>query len=75
LTKTTSTYIIFMVYSSCAGWRESKFYKGEKIEMKKEIQLDANGKRKFGMLDKVAYAAGDLGCNMSFGLKATVQTF
>jgi len=27
------------------------------------------------MLDKVAYAAGDLGCNMSFGLKATVQTF
>ena len=43
--------------------------------MKKEIQLDSNGKRKFGMLDKVAYAAGDLGCNMSFGLKATVQTF
>ena len=43
--------------------------------MKKEIQLDANGKPKFGMLDKVAYAAGDLGCNMSFGLKATVQTF
>ena len=37
--------------------------------MKKEIQLDQNGKRKFGMLDKVAYAAGDLGCNMSFGLK------
>ena len=43
--------------------------------MKKEIQLDQNGKRKFGMLDKVAYAAGDLGCNMSFGLKGTVQTF
>ena len=43
--------------------------------MKKEIKLDANGKRKFGMLDKVAYAAGDLGCNMSFGLKGTVQTF
>ena len=64
-----------MVYSSCAGWRESKIYKGEKIEMKKEIQLDQNGKRKFGMLDKVAYAAGDLGCNMSFGLKGTVQTF
>ena len=50
--------------------------KGEKqIEMKKEIQLDHNGKPKFGMRDKVAYAAGDLGCNMSFGLKATVQTF
>ena len=43
--------------------------------MKKNVQLDAVGKRKFGMLDKVAYAAGDLGCNMSFGLKNTVQTF
>ncbi len=43
--------------------------------MKKEIQLDANGHRKFGIRDKVAYAAGDLGCNMSFSLKGTVQTF
>ncbi len=43
--------------------------------MAKEIKLDANGKRKFGMRDKVAYAAGDLGCNMSFALKGTVQTF
>lgn len=43
--------------------------------MKKAPKLDANGKRKFGMLDKVAYAAGDFGCNMSFGLKSTVQTF
>lgn len=43
--------------------------------MAKEIQYDANGKRKFGMLDKVAYAAGDFGCNMSFALKGTVQTF
>ena len=43
--------------------------------MAKQIQLDANGKRKFGMLDKVAYAAGDFGCNMSFALKSTVQTF
>ncbi len=42
---------------------------------KKPIQLDANGKRKFGMRDKIAYAAGDLGCNMSFSLKSTVQTF
>ncbi len=32
-------------------------------------------KRKFGMRDKIAYAAGDLGCNMSFALKSTVQTF
>jgi len=43
--------------------------------MKKEIQLDANGKRKFGIMDKLAYAAGDFGCNMSFSLKGTVQTF
>ncbi|MBE6645475.1 MAG: MFS transporter [Ruminococcaceae bacterium] len=43
--------------------------------MKKEKLLDANGHRKFGMLDKVAYAAGDFGCNMSFALKSTVQTF
>ena len=27
------------------------------------------------MLDKIAYAAGDFGCNMSFSLKGTVQTF
>ena len=43
--------------------------------MAKEIQLDENGKRKFGMVDKLAYAAGDFGCNMSFALKGTVQTF
>ena len=42
---------------------------------KKPVQLDANGYRKFGIRDKLAYAAGDLGCNMSFGLKNTVQTF
>ena len=43
--------------------------------MKKEVQLDQNGKPKFGILDKIAYAAGDFGCNMSFSLKGTVQTF
>ena len=43
--------------------------------MKKEIQTDAKGHRKFGIMDKLAYAAGDIGCNMSFGLKTTVQTF
>ena len=32
-------------------------------------------KRPFGMRDKLAYAAGDLGCNMSFSLKGTLQTF
>ena len=42
---------------------------------KKPIDRDANGFPKFGMRDKLAYAAGDLGCNMSFSLKATVQTF
>ena len=41
----------------------------------KTPKLDANGKRKFGIRDKLAYAAGDLGCNMSFSLKSTVQTF
>ena len=43
--------------------------------MEKEVQLGADGKRPFGMLDKIAYAAGDFGCNMSFALKGTVQTF
>ncbi len=43
--------------------------------MKNQVTVDANGHRKFGMLDKVAYAAGDFGCNMSFALKGTVQTF
>ena len=42
---------------------------------KKPVQLDEKGYRKFGMLDKLAYAAGDFGCNMSFSLKNTVQTF
>ena len=43
--------------------------------MAKNVQLDEKGYRKFGMRDKIAYAAGDLGCNMSFALKGTVQTF
>ena len=42
---------------------------------KKPVTLDAKGYKKFGMIDKIAYAAGDFGCNMSFGLKGTVQTF
>jgi len=42
---------------------------------KKPAALDEKGFRKFGIRDKLAYAAGDLGCNMSFGLKSTVQTF
>ena len=42
---------------------------------KKPITLDDKGYRKFGIRDKLAYAAGDAGCNLSFGLKGTVQTF
>ncbi len=38
-------------------------------------KLDDKGFRKFGIRDKIAYAAGDFGCNMSFALKGTVQTF
>jgi len=42
---------------------------------KKPVQLDENGKRKFGIRDCLAYAAGDLGCNMSFALKSTMAIF
>ena len=34
-----------------------------------------NEKRKFGMIDNLAYAAGDFGCNMSFALKGTMAIF
>ena len=40
---------------------------------KKPVQLDEKGHRKFGMRDCLAYAAGDLGCNMSFALKGTIM--
>ena len=43
--------------------------------MKKTMNVDANGHRKFGMRDCVAYALGDLGCNMSFALKGTMAIF
>lgn len=39
--------------------------------MKKQVLLDEKGYRKFGILDKVSYAAGDFGCNMSFALAGT----
>ena len=39
---------------------------------KKPVQLDERGYRKYGMIDNLAYAAGDLGCNMSFALKGTM---
>ena len=34
-----------------------------------------NANRKFGFKDKLAYAFGDFGCNMSFALNATITTF
>ena len=43
--------------------------------MSKQVTTDANGFRKFGMRDAVAYAAGDFGCNMSFALKSTMAIF
>ena len=43
--------------------------------MAKNVQLDKNGHRKFGMRDCLAYAAGDFGCNMSFALKGTMLIF
>ena len=42
---------------------------------KKEVRLDERGYRRFGMRDCLAYAAGDLGCNMSFALKGTMAIF
>ncbi len=42
---------------------------------KKQVKLDENGHRKFSIIDSVAYAAGDLGCNMSFALKSTMAIF
>ena len=43
--------------------------------MAKGIKTDANGVRKFGILDSISYAAGDFGCNMSFALKGTLTIF
>ena len=43
--------------------------------MKKKPALDPTVKRPFGIRDSVAYAAGDLGCNMSFALKGTMALF
>ena len=43
--------------------------------MTKEIQLDNNGYRKFGLTDKLAYAAGDFGCCMSFALKSYMMIY
>ncbi len=42
---------------------------------KKAPVLDSKGHRKFSMIDNLAYAAGDFGCNMSFALKGTLAIF
>ena len=42
--------------------------------MKKHL-VDKTQTKEFGMRDCVAYAAGDLGCNMSFALKGTMALF
>ena len=42
---------------------------------KKPVRTDERGFRRFGMRDCLAYAAGDLGCNMSFALKSTMAIF
>ena len=44
-------------------------------EVKDSAAIGENGKRKFGLLDSAAYAAGDFGCNMSFALKSTLIIF
>jgi len=43
--------------------------------MAKNVKLDSNGYRKFGFRDKLAYAAGDFGCNMSFALKTYLMVY
>ncbi len=43
--------------------------------MAKQPKLDARGYRKFGAVDKLAYAAGDFGCNMSFALKSYMMIY
>ena len=43
--------------------------------MGKKPVLDERGYRKFSMIDNIAYAAGDFGCNMSFALKGTLVVF
>jgi GPH family glycoside/pentoside/hexuronide:cation symporter len=45
------------------------------LKMSKQVKLDENGHRKFGIRDSIAYALGDLGCNMSFALKSTMAIF
>ena len=38
-------------------------------------KLDEKGYRKFGILDRISYAAGDFGCQMSFALKSYLMVY
>ena len=42
---------------------------------RKNVMETTRQKRPFGIRDSIAYAAGDLGCNMSFALKGTMSIF
>jgi GPH family glycoside/pentoside/hexuronide:cation symporter len=43
--------------------------------MAKLKTTDGKGRREFGLIDRISYAAGDFGCNMSFALKSTLAIF
>ena len=43
--------------------------------MENQVKTECKSVKKFGMRDCLAYAAGDLGCNMSFALKGTMSIF
>ena len=43
--------------------------------MAKLKTTDGEGVREFGLIDRISYAAGDFGCNMSFALKSTLAIF
>ena len=62
-------------YDMCMRRYIQNYFMEDFAMAKKEVQRDANGFRKFGMRDCLAYAAGDLGCNMSFALKSTMAVF
>ena len=61
-----------MIESS--AWR-SRAAEGEIDMAAKTSVLDEKGYRKFGLRDKLAYGAGDFGCNMSFALKGTLSIY
>ena len=46
-----------------------------KRRQKDVVKTSKGSPRAFGLRDSIAYAAGDLGCNMSFALKGTMAIF